>query len=124
MTETIEKKAPAEIAVESRFINIDLIKPNGNVRSNTTTNIDDLKKSIKKVGLIHPITVRPSDKKDEYILVAGSRRLRACKSLKFLSVRCEVVTPEDALLIQTHENLHREEMPYSDYIKIGGKMIF
>lgn len=100
------------------------IHPNGNVRTNTKTKIDDLKKSIKKVGLINPITVKPADDGNGYTLIAGSRRLRAFVSLKMDLIPVNVVSSEDDVeLLQTHENLHREDMPYPDYIKIVKKMI-
>ena len=42
--------------------------------------IEGLAQNIQEIGLINPITVKPSG--DEYIIVAGERRFEALKSLK------------------------------------------
>lgn len=52
-----------------------------------SSDIDDLSKSIKEKGLLHPITVRAKEKKEEkeqqghFEIVAGNRRYIACKAL-------------------------------------------
>ena len=43
--------------------------------------IDSLARSIEEVGLLHPIVVRPDGR-----LIAGERRLAACKKLGWKSV--------------------------------------
>lgn len=43
--------------------------------------VDTLRKSIAKAGLINPLTVRPTDKKDKYQLVSGHRRFQALTDL-------------------------------------------
>jgi hypothetical protein len=48
--------------------------------------IDELARSIAGVGLLHPIPVRPDG-----LLIAGQRRLAACKKLGWHSVPVHVV---------------------------------
>lgn len=72
--------------------------------------ISELADSIAKVGLLQPITVRPSGKK--FIIVMGERRYRACKMLNWKSIPCMVrELDEDAILeVQIIENLQRKDV--------------
>ena len=75
-------------------------------------NIDDdalkgLANSIHKLGLIHPVVVRPADAAGRHVLVVGERRWRAAvlageKTLPALIRPC---TPFEALEVQVFENL-------------------
>ena len=62
-------------------ISIDLIEDNPNqVRKDfNQVELEDLAQSIKEEGLIHPIVVCTNNGK--YVLVAGERRLRACRGI-------------------------------------------
>lgn len=70
--------------------------------------IRDLADSIAQIGLIQPITVRPSG--DFFELVAGERRLRACQELELETISALVVDvdPSDQQLMALVENIHRE----------------
>lgn len=50
--------------------------------------LNDLAESIVKLGLLHPIVVRPLDN-DVYQLVCGQRRLEAVRSLKERRYKCD-----------------------------------
>jgi len=85
--------------------------------------INKLAASIKESGLIHPILVLKRDKDSidesadgfEYTLLAGERRLRACKSLGFTEILC-IIKPYNALsskqqaMLAAVENLQREDL--------------
>jgi ParB family transcriptional regulator, chromosome partitioning protein len=85
--------------------------------------IDNLANSIKESGLIHPILVLKKDleatgqtiKQFEYILLAGERRLRACKSLGYTNILA-IVKPFESLsskqqaMLSAVENLQREDL--------------
>jgi ParB family chromosome partitioning protein len=94
--------------------NIDLnkvISPGQSMRINTKeSNIDDLARSISKVGLINPITVIPKGKYFE--VVAGFRRFLAIKSLNWTSVPCIVIEENNELAVgvMTAENYEREDV--------------
>lgn len=62
-------------------------------------------------GLLHPITVRRDG--DRYRLVAGRRRLAACKLLGKLRIPCRISdanSDDDARLEEVMENLGRQEL--------------
>lgn len=84
---------------------------------------DALKKSIDAGGLLHPLTVIP-DKKGYYTLVAGRRRLRACKELGIKMVPVFLKTDDskqeesELRTVTVIENLHRREL--GEYEKCYG----
>lgn len=74
--------------------------------------IDELAQSIKTYGLLQPVIVRRF--RDEYQLVAGERRLRACTSLKWTSIPAVVRELSDSAMatVALIENLQRENLHY------------
>ena len=86
--------------------------------------VEDLANSIKKDGLINPVTVRPKEgKSGVFQLVAGERRLRAMDLLKQDTIPCNIrpdLEGDDlkAKAIAVAEN--SEDKRYSlNYIEIG-----
>lgn len=76
------------------------------------SSIDDLATSIKEKGLLNPIMVRSSPT-GTYELIAGQRRLLACKKLGMTTIPALVrwqVDDADATAISLIENVHRAEM--------------
>ncbi|MGI0038170.1 MAG: ParB/RepB/Spo0J family partition protein [Nitrososphaera sp.] len=73
-------------------------------------NLEELRSSIQQNGLLHPLIVRPLGQGFE--VVAGNRRLQACKSLKYRKVPCHVIDLDDkeAFLISVTENVQRETL--------------
>ncbi|MGA7277483.1 MAG: ParB N-terminal domain-containing protein [Desulfocapsaceae bacterium] len=71
-------------------------------------NLEPLQKSISQVGLINPVLIDEQGK-----LVAGYRRLRACRNLGWEEVEATVVTLEgdelQMLEVEVAENLHRKD---------------
>jgi ParB family chromosome partitioning protein len=73
--------------------------------------LNELAQSIRERGLITPITVTERD--GDYILVAGERRLRACKMLDFDTVPAyfRVVDSDEELMeLALIENIQRENL--------------
>jgi ParB family chromosome partitioning protein len=72
--------------------------------------IGELADSIKKVGVLQPIIVRPHG--EEYQIVAGERRWRAAKlaGLEKVPVRIMGATEGEALEIALIENLQRQDL--------------
>jgi len=72
--------------------------------------VEDLARSIERVGLLHPLVVRREG--DGYVVVAGVRRYLALVSLNYEEVPCVVIDGKaqemDAITI--HENIHRESV--------------
>ena len=66
--------------------------------------IDSLARSIEEVGLLHPIVVRPDGR-----LIAGERRLAACKKLGWKSVPVTFVNLKEVARGEYAENAHRKD---------------
>ena len=71
--------------------------------------------SIKEIGLLQPIVVRPLDPMEHgasYELIAGERRLRASKQAGLSSIPAIIRTTDDADMLRDAllENLHRADL--------------
>ena len=70
--------------------------------------------SIRRYGILQPLTVRLSEPDDiyKYELIAGERRLRAAKMLGYLTVPCVImeVDEQTAAELAIIENLLREDL--------------
>ena len=73
--------------------------------------LTELSESIKKQGVIQPVTVRKMGY-DKYQLISGERRLRASKmaGLKKIPVFIRVANDEQMLEMALIENIHRENL--------------
>jgi DNA modification methylase len=69
--------------------------------------------SIKEVGLLHPIVVNDSDE-----LIAGQRRLEACKLLGWQEVPVHKINLKQIVLGEFHENAVRKEFLVSEMVAI------
>ena len=83
----------------------------------------DLSEDIKKNGLINPITIRPVG--DRFEVVAGHRRLSACKIAGIIKIPCVVKVLDDsaAFSIMASENLVREDVDPVDEAEFIIKMM-
>jgi len=74
--------------------------------------IAELAGSIKRYGVLQPLSVRKEEKK--YILVSGERRLRASKLAGLRHVPCIVLDVDltDSSVIALVENLHRRDLDF------------
>lgn len=77
--------------------------------------IKNLARTIKAVGLLYPLIVRPiEDKPDEYRIIAGERRYRALRRLRAETAPCLVVNgetgPEEAETLGLVENMARRNL--------------
>ncbi|HEX2169323.1 MAG TPA: ParB/RepB/Spo0J family partition protein [Nitrososphaera sp.] len=74
------------------------------------SNLEELASSIREHGLLQPIVVRP--KEQEYEVVAGNRRLAACRTLKLRKITCHIVelTDKEAYEVALVENVHHKTM--------------
>src|SRR5215469_9694433 len=78
------------------------IRVRGRFRKNLG-DINALAASIDEVGLLHPIVVRPDGR-----LIAGERRLAACKELGWTSVPVTFVDLKEVIRGEFAENAHRK----------------
>ena len=107
-------------------IDIALIRPS-RFKLRTTIDVTDLVNSVAQRGLLEPIIVRPTG--EFFEVVAGNRRLEACKKLRMKRIKCIMidVTDQEAYEIALIENLERETLDpvdeavaYCDYVKKYG----
>lgn len=71
--------------------------------------------SIREHGVISPMIVRPG-KGDNYEIIAGHRRKRACELLGIEKIPCFIrnLTDEEATITMVDSNIQREELLYSE----------
>lgn len=104
--------AGQEVGGETLELEISRIAPNPN-QPRTVMNeleIEELADSIRKVGVLQPIIVRPDGL--GYQIIAGERRWRASRAagLERVPVRVMVTTETEALAIALIENLQRQDL--------------
>lgn len=90
-------------------INIDEIKVKGRIRKNTG-NLEPLKDSLKRYGLLNPITLNANKE-----LIAGERRLEAAKQLGWTTINAEILDTSNKITqleIELEENNQR--LPFTD----------
>lgn len=76
------------------------------------TGIDELAESIQRIGLINPIVITADG-----VLVAGERRLTACRSLGWTSIPVQFVEDlslYELKLIELEENIKRVDLSWQD----------
>lgn len=98
-------------------VKIDTIEVEAQVRKSIgAKGLAELMSSIKQVGLLQPILVRenkPGSGK-KYTLVAGERRMAACREIGMARIRAMIVPTEQAEKIQLIENIQRENLSLAD----------
>lgn len=99
-----------------QVISLDLIDdPEQPMRSDMTpASVEDLVMSIKQVGIIEPLVVKPVNGRFE--VIAGHRRLYASRLAKVVDAPCHVrkANDEQTEMLKIHENLYRSEISPAD----------
>lgn len=115
--EAVDKASSDEL--EYKRISIDLIDdPEQPIRTEMTpASVEDLVLSIKQVGIIEPLVVKPV--KGRYEVIAGHRRLFASRLAKIVEVPCFVrqANLEQTEMLKIHENLYRADIKPADEAK-------
>ena len=77
--------------------------------------LQDLAISIMEYGLLQPITVRQISPFD-YELIAGERRLTACRNLgmSYIPAVVMIASPTDSAVLALVENIQRENLSYME----------
>jgi len=104
---------------EFRLISTDLIDdPERPMRTDMTpASVEDLVMSIKQVGIIEPLVVKQVQGRFE--VIAGHRRLYACRLGKIPEIPCHVrrANDEQTEMLKIHENLYRADIKPADEAK-------
>ena len=117
MFESLKKASTltADSAARSALISMDAILPSSwqPRRTFDTDALTQLAESIRQFGLLQPITVRVTSG-NRYELIAGERRLRACRLLGETHIKATIlnVSDADAALMTMAENLQREDLSF------------
>jgi len=103
--ETI-KSSTNEININE--ISVNPFQPRSNFNNSS---LQELSISIKNIGIIQPITVRKIEN-NNYQLISGERRLRACKDigLKKIPGFVREANDQDSLEMALVENIHRQDL--------------
>src|SRR5699024_10162034 len=110
-------------------INLSKVKRNENQprKHFDEDSIKELSESIKKDGLMQPITVREVSR-DTFEIVQGERRYRACKlaDLSEMTAIIKELDDEEAFHLSVIENIQREDMTaieealaFQKYVEMG-----
>lgn len=95
-------------------ISVSSIDPNPNQPRNLfdEDSLAELSASIKAIGLLQPILVRPSTTPDRFELIAGERRWRASKRAGLSTIPAIVRVTDDVSSVEQAlvENLHRQDL--------------
>ena len=81
-------------------------------------NIDELAADIEQNGLYHPVLI---DHKGN--LIAGLRRLEACKKIGWRTIPVKVITTDDTKTIEINENLKRKDFTEEEKAEIQRYLI-
>ena len=104
--------AGQEVGGEVLELAVDTVAPNPNQPRTAMdeAHIAELADSIRKVGVLQPIVVRPHA--GEYQIIAGERRWRAARAagLEKVPVRVMMCSETEALALALIENLQREDL--------------
>jgi len=108
--------------IKREYIEVDmkLINNDHNVRTEEQLrNIEELKTSIKRVGLIHPIIVE--EENGRFNLLAGQRRVLAFQQLGYDNIPAIKVNGLNDIakkIVSLTENLHRRSLSFGDTVAV------
>jgi ParB family chromosome partitioning protein len=91
-------------------INVSEISPSEYAVRSVVETVDELARSIQRLGLLQPIIVRAN--KVSFEIIAGNRRFKACKMLGLKKVSCHIVELDDrsAFEVSLVENVQRNTL--------------
>lgn len=100
------------------------VNPNQPRRIFNEEHLETLSQSISRYGLLQPISVRKIGW-DQYELIAGERRLRACKKIEMKKIPAIVidVPDEKSAELALIENLQRQDLNYFEEAEAYEKLI-
>jgi ParB family transcriptional regulator, chromosome partitioning protein len=106
--EVLEKKVEANLDISVDSIDANPFQPR---TSFDEQSLEELANSIKKLGIVQPLTVRETDD-GRYQLIAGERRLRAARLAGLTHVPAFIRTADDQAMLELAlvENIQREDL--------------
>jgi ParB family chromosome partitioning protein len=106
--EVLEKKVEANLDISVDSIDANPFQPR---MSFDDQSLEELANSIKKLGIVQPLTVRETGS-GRYQLIAGERRLRAARLAGLTHVPAYIRTADDQAMLELAlvENIQREDL--------------
>jgi ParB family chromosome partitioning protein len=106
--EILEKKVEANLDISVDSIDGNPFQPRTHFDEQA---LEELAASIKKLGIVQPLTVRESEN-GRYQLIAGERRLRAARLAGLTHVPAYIRTADDQAMLELAlvENIQREDL--------------
>jgi len=106
--EVLEKKVEANLDIPVETIDANPFQPRTSFDGQL---LEELAASIRKLGIVQPLTVRETGN-GRYQLIAGERRLRAAKLAGLTHVPAYVRTADDQAMLELAlvENIQREDL--------------
>lgn len=108
-------------------IAVALIKPGRNPRTYFDPQmLDELANSIRSVGILQPILLKPLGDTGEYEIVAGERRWRAAQMVGLSEVPALVrdLSHDDVEIASLTENIQRENMSASEEAESANRLLY
>jgi ParB family transcriptional regulator, chromosome partitioning protein len=106
--EILEKKVEANLDIPIDSIDGNPFQPRSHFDEQS---LEELASSIRKLGIVQPLTVRESEN-GRYQLIAGERRLRAARLAGLTRVPAFIRTADDTAMLELAlvENIQREDL--------------
>jgi ParB family chromosome partitioning protein len=106
--EILERKVEANMDISLDSIDGNPFQPRTNFDEQA---LEELAASIKKLGIVQPLTVRETEN-GRYQLIAGERRLRAARIAGLTHVPAYIRTADDQAMLELAlvENIQREDL--------------
>lgn len=101
---------------EVKAVHVDSIRV-GERHRKDLGDIEGLARSINEIGLLHPVVVRPDG-----TLIAGERRLAACRLLGWQEVPVTVIDLENVIKGERDENMARKDFTPSEAVAIAAAL--
>lgn len=106
-----------------RRLPVEQILVERDARQRRDLEVQDLKASIRQIGILTPLLVRQDG--DEIWLVAGERRLEAARQLGLPDIPVRFLhelSPLELQIIELEENVKRQELPWRDLVQATGRV--
>jgi ParB family chromosome partitioning protein len=106
--EKLEEKVEANLEISIDNIELNPFQPRTRFDEQL---LEELASSIRKLGIVQPLTVRETGK-NRYQLIAGERRLKAARMAGLLTVPAYIRTADDQAMLELAlvENIQREDL--------------
>ena len=106
--EVLERKVEANLHISVDSIDANPFQPRTHFDNQA---LEELAASIKKLGIVQPLTLRESDN-GRYQLISGERRLRAARMAGLTHVPAFIRTADDQAMLELAlvENIQREDL--------------